>query len=80
MREMSAREALRVGESLAAHIAAIVIGGAMMVAGLGMGVTMILLLVGVPLGLVGLGIFCWGIWGFGEARRRKASGHPPPTS
>jgi hypothetical protein len=37
----------------------------------------ILLPVGVPLGLVGLGAFCWGIWGFGEARRRKEAGQPP---
>jgi len=77
MREMSAREALRVGENFAAHIAAIVVGGVMMVAGVGMGVTMILLPVGVPLGFVGLGAFFWGIWGFGEARRRKAPGPPP---
>jgi hypothetical protein len=77
MREMSAREALRVGENLAAHIAAIAAGAVMMVTGVGMGVTMILLPVGVPLGLVGLGAFCWGIWGFGEARRRKESGQQP---
>ena len=77
MREMSAREALRVGENLAAHIAAIIVGCVMMVAGVGMGVTMILIPVGVPIGLVGLGAFFWGIWGFGEARRRKASEHLP---
>ncbi|HEX5137653.1 MAG TPA: hypothetical protein VFY93_11805 [Planctomycetota bacterium] len=65
------------GENVAAHIAAIFVGGVMMVAGVGMGVTMILIPVGVPLGLVGLGIFCWGIWGFGEARRRTQSGQPP---
>lgn len=76
MREMSAREALRVGENFAAHVAAIIVGAALMVAGLGMGVTVILLPVGVPLGLVGLGAFCWGIWGFGEARRRREAGPP----
>jgi hypothetical protein len=73
---MSAREALRVGENFAAHVAAIVAGGAMMIAGVGMGVTMILIPVGVPLGLVGLGVFCWGVWGFGEARRRKETEQP----
>ena len=77
MREMSAREALRVGENFAAHVAAIVVGAIMMVAGVGMGVTMILIPVGVPLGLVGLGIFFWGFWGFAEARRRRASEKPP---
>jgi len=73
MRQMSAREALKVGENFAAHVAAIVIGAAMMVTGVGMGVTMILIPVGVPLGLVGLGAFFWGVWGFGEARRRRAA-------
>jgi hypothetical protein len=75
MREMSARETLRVGENLAAHVVAIAVGAAMMVTGIGMGVTMILIPVGVPLGLVGLGVFCWGVWGFGEARRRKGAGN-----
>jgi hypothetical protein len=77
MREMSAREALRVGENFAAHVAATIVGAALMVAGLGMGVTVILLPVGVPLGLVGLGAFLWGVWGFGEARRRREAGQQP---
>ena len=47
-----------------------IIGAAMMISGLGMGVTMILIPVGVPVGLVGLGIFLWGVWGFREARRK----------
>jgi high-affinity Fe2+/Pb2+ permease len=72
MREMSAREALKAGESLAGHIAAVVIGAAMMIGGVGMGVTMILIPVGVPVGLVGLGLFLWGVWGFREARSRRA--------
>jgi hypothetical protein len=78
MREMSAREALRVGENLAAHVAAVVVGAVMMVIGVGMGVTMILIPVGVPLGILGLGAFLWGIWGFGEARRRGAGQTPSP--
>jgi uncharacterized membrane protein len=78
MREMSAREALRVGENLAAHVAAIGVGAAMMVIGVGMGVTMILIPVGVPLGFIGLGAFVWGLCGFGEARRRGAAPRPNP--
>jgi hypothetical protein len=77
MREMSARETLRVGENVAAHMVAIVAGAAMMVIGVGMGVTMILIPVGVPLGLVGLGVFVWGFWGFGEARRRGTARETP---
>ena len=78
MREMSARETLRVGENFAAHVAAIVVGTAMMVVGVGMGVTMILIPVGVPLGIIGLGAFFWGFWGFGEARRRRAGAAAAP--
>jgi len=73
MREMSAKDALKVGENLAAHVAAIIVGFALMLAGLGMGVTMVLIFVAIPVGLVGLGVFLWGIWGFGEARRRRST-------
>jgi hypothetical protein len=66
---MSARETLKVGENLAAHLIAVIAGAVMMLAGLGMGITVMLLPVGVPLGLVGLGAFLWGVWGFAEARR-----------
>lgn len=73
MREMSTKNALKVGENVAAHVVAIIVGFALMLAGLGMGVTMVLIFVAIPVGLVGLGIFLWGIWGFGEARRRRSA-------
>jgi len=31
---------------------------------------MFLLPIGVPVGLIGLGILCWGVWGYGEAKRK----------
>lgn len=71
MRQMSARDALRVGENVAAHVVAIVVGLILTGIGVGMGITMILIPVGVPVGLIGLGILCWGVWGFGEAKRRQ---------
>ena len=73
MRELSAKDALKVGEYFAAHVAAIIVGLLLMLAGLGMGVTMVLIFVAIPVGLVGLGVFLWGVWGFGEARRRRST-------
>ena len=48
-------------ESIAFHLAAIVGGVAMMVLGVGLSVTMVLLPIGIPLGLAGLGVFIWGL-------------------
>jgi hypothetical protein len=68
---MSTKETLKAGRSAAFHVGAMAAGFVAMFVGLGMGVTVIALPVGVPLGLVGLGVFLWGVWGFGEARRRE---------
>lgn len=43
------------------HLAAILAGTVMMVLGLGLSVTMVLLPIGLPLGLAGLGAFIWGL-------------------
>jgi hypothetical protein len=51
------------------HAVAIVIGLALMVAGVAMGVTILLLPLGIPLGLVGLGIFIWGLFGWARAEK-----------
>lgn len=48
-------------DSIAFHFAAIIGGAMMMVLGVGLSVTMVLLPVGIPLGLVGLGVFIWGL-------------------
>ena len=48
-------------DSVAFHFVAIVIGLAMMVLGLGLGVTMVLLPIGLPVGIVGLSILIWGL-------------------
>ena len=45
------------------HVAAVVIGFALMVAGLGLGVTMVMLPVGLVVGLLGVGVFVWGLLG-----------------
>lgn len=48
-------------ESVAIHLAAVIGGLVMMVLGVGLSVTMVLLPVGIPLGLVGLMVFMWGM-------------------
>jgi hypothetical protein len=54
---------------LAKHVLAIVAGFIMTVAGLGMGVTMVLLPIGIPVGLVGVVML---IWGFADWNRLES--------
>ncbi|MHC4817856.1 MAG: hypothetical protein ACYTF8_07360 [Planctomycetota bacterium] len=70
---MTMQDTVRVGENVLAHIVAIVLGLVMMIVGIGMGVTIMLLPVALPLGLVGLGLFIWGVTR-DKARRRKQAG------
>jgi hypothetical protein len=48
-------------DSVAFHLVGIIAGLLMMVLGLGLSVTMVLLPVGLPLGLIGLVVFIWGL-------------------
>lgn len=49
-------------ESVLGHVAAVLIGFAMMVIGLGLGVTMIMLPVGLVVGLIGAAVFVGGLF------------------
>jgi hypothetical protein len=51
------------GEQFLGHTLAVALGFVLMIVGLAMGVTMVLLPLGVPVGLVGLLIFVWGLTG-----------------
>jgi hypothetical protein len=53
---------VRAAENVLGHIAAIVVGLAMMILGLALGITMIMLPVGVVVGLAGAAIFVGGIF------------------
>jgi len=53
---------IRATESVLGHIAAVIIGFVMMVVGLGLGVTMIMLPVGLVIGLAGLAMFVGGLF------------------
>ncbi|MXZ71173.1 MAG: hypothetical protein F4Z04_06675 [Acidobacteria bacterium] len=57
------RRWLETGELILAHLAAVVFGFVLMVLGLGLGVTMIMLPVGLVVGLVGALAFVWGLLG-----------------
>lgn len=59
--ESLVREVVKAAERVVGHILAIVVGLVLMVVGLGLGVTMLALPLGVPVGLVGLLVFIWGL-------------------
>ena len=53
---------IRATESVLGHIAAVIVGFVMMVVGLGLGVTMVMLPVGLVIGLAGAAIFVGGLF------------------
>jgi hypothetical protein len=53
---------VRATEDIVGHVAAVVVGFALMVAGLGLGVTMIMLPVGLVIGLGGVALFVGGLF------------------
>ncbi len=59
---------LHVTENILGHAAALVLGFVMMVVGLGLGVTMIMLPVGIVVGLVGALVFVGGVFGHFDSK------------
>ncbi len=59
----------RGAERAAAHVLAVIAGIILMFAGVGMGVSLVLLPLGIPVGLVGLGAFLWGLFGRSEPKQ-----------
>lgn len=59
---VSLRRFVASGERFVGHTVAIVAGLMLMIAGLAMGVTMVLLPLGIPVGLGGLLLFLWGLY------------------
>ena len=55
-------------ENVFGHLAAIVVGAIMMIVGLGLGVTIVMLPVGLVVGLSGVAVFIAGIFGHFRAR------------
>ncbi len=57
------RQWLEKTELILARLAAVAVGFVLMVVGLGLGVTMIMLPIGLPVGLIGVMLFLWGLVG-----------------
>jgi hypothetical protein len=53
---------VRATEGVLGHVVAVIVGFVMMVVGLGLGVTMVLLPVGIVIGLLGVAIFVAGLF------------------
>jgi hypothetical protein len=49
------------GERILIHSLAVVLGFVLMIVGIGMGVTVVLAPIGIPVGLIGLGLWLWGL-------------------
>ncbi len=61
--------------TLLGHVLAVVVGLALMIAGLALGVTIVALPVGIAIGFAGLAVLGWGL--FGWAQTRKVPQGPP---
>ena len=57
------RRWLETAQLILGHVVAVVVGFVLMVFGLGLGVTMVMLPVGLVVGLIGVGVFVWGLLG-----------------
>jgi len=69
---LTARNLAGAGGRFLGHTAAVVLGLFLMILGVGMGVTIVLLPLGVPIGLIGLGLFLWGAVGKARAAGNEA--------
>ena len=57
------------------HLGAIVVGFILMIVGVAMGVTVVMLPAGIAVGIAGLFVFLWGI--FGKAQREATTTETP---
>jgi len=73
--ESTRQEVVRAAGRFVGHVIAILAGLALMVVGLAMGVSVVALPAGIPVGLVGLFVFLWGL--FGWSQQRRVSTQPP---
>jgi hypothetical protein len=72
--ENSGRELVKGAGWMAVHVFAIIAGLVLMFAGVAMGVTVVMLPVGVPVGFFGLFLFFWGLF----SRSEEPNGHMSP--
>jgi hypothetical protein len=70
-RESVGKELAKGAGALLAHTIALVVGFALMIAGVALGVTIVALPVGLAVGFAGLLLFLWGLFG-------RSAGEPTP--
>ena len=73
----AAWEMVKTGESFVGHIFAIALGVVLMIVGIAMGVSLVLLPLGILVGFAGLFVFLWGV--FGRAGQSRTSPPSPPV-
>ena len=61
--ESTGKELVRGAGFLVSHLVALCVGVVLMIAGVAMGVSLVLLPIGIPVGLAGLFVFLWGLFG-----------------
>jgi hypothetical protein len=66
-------------ERAAGHVVAMVVGFVLMIVGIAMGVTIVLLPMGIPVGLAGFFLFLWGLFVAGPAKRAQQVGANRPN-
>ena len=64
--ELPGQELAKATGSILVHLIALVVGFVMMAVGVGMGVSLVLLPVGIPVGIIGLLVFLWGLFGWSQ--------------
>jgi hypothetical protein len=69
-----AKELVNGIESFFGHVAAIIVGLILAVVGLAMGVTIVMLPIGIPISLFGLGLMIWGL--VGRSGQKQAAAKP----
>jgi hypothetical protein len=65
---------------LASHAVALVVGLILMIVGIGLGVGLVTLPIAIPVGLVGLFVFLWGVGGGSDQAKSPPSGQNPPPA
>ncbi len=61
---------------LLGHLIAVVVGAALMIGGVALGVTIVALPLGILVGFGGLFVFLWGLFGWAQENKSPA---PPPN-
>jgi hypothetical protein len=70
----SDRQLVKRGGRFLGHTIAVVLGLVLVIVGLGMGVTMVLLPIGLPVGLAGMLLCMWGLYFAAPTKQKRGTG------